>query len=149
MERTREHARPVVARGEQAVPIGVARDIYRAGYWDLLQLDEVASSSCKVALELFDTAVNCGQATAAKYLQRALNAFNHGATDYPDVRADGLLGPVTVDALRRYMKVRGFTAEAVMLRALNAQQGAGYLTDAELRPKDEKYVYGWFANRIA
>lgn len=133
----------------RTMPIGVAQAIYRAQYWNLLHLDDVAQASKPVALELFDTAVNCGVATAGRYLQRALNALNRNGADYPDVEADGVLGPMTVSALRSFLKARGPNGETVMLRALNALQGSGYIADAEARPKDETFVFGWFLNRVA
>ena len=36
----------------------------------------------------------------------------------------------------------------VMLRMLDAQQGAFYMDLAERRPKDERFVYGWFLHRV-
>lgn len=131
------------------MPIGVASAIYRQQYWDLLKLDEVANASKAVALELFDTAVNCGVATAGKFLQRALNVLNRGGRDYPDVTVDGVVGPMTVDALRRFLKARGFEGEPVLLDALNALQGVYYIELAEQRPKDEAFEFGWLKNRVA
>jgi lysozyme family protein len=130
------------------MPLDVAQRIYRADYWDALNLDGVAGISPAVADELFDTAVNCGAVIAGEFLQRALNAFNQRATLYPDVKVDGRIGPKTVDALRRFMAHRGRAGETVMMRALNALQGARYVRLAEIREKDETFVFGWMLNRV-
>lgn len=130
------------------MPLGVAQAIYRQQYWDLLKLDDIAAVSQKIAHELFDTAVNCGTSKAGKFLQRALNAFNRGGRDYPDVQVDGLVGPMTVDAVRRFFKARGYEAEAVLFRALNGQQSVHYIECAEFSPKNEDFEFGWFLNRV-
>lgn len=125
-----------------------ARRIYRAQYWDTLRLDEVSALSVPTALELFDTSVNCGVAVGGQFLQRALNALNREQKDYPDMKVDGLVGPMTVSALRSYLNKRGSTGETVLLRALNSLQGARYIELAEKRQKDEAFVFGWLSNRV-
>lgn len=146
---TEMQARAYGYTGEmRQLPVDLAQRIYRVQYWDLLHLDEVAGVSPALAHELFDTAVNLGQAQAARMLQRALNLFNRSQTLYADMRVDGVVGQVTLAALRSYLANRGHMAEAVLLRALNAQQGAFYLDLAERREKDERFVFGWFANRV-
>jgi lysozyme family protein len=131
------------------MPLGVAQTIYRAQYWDLLRLDEVAQISRRVALELFDTGVNCGTGVAGRFLQRALNVFNRNGQDYPDVAVDNTIGPMTVSAFRRFISVRGVEGETVLMRALNAQQGERYMGLSEAREKDERFVYGWFKERVS
>lgn len=130
------------------MPIGVAREIYFAQFWNLLKLEEVAGVSPKIAKELFDTAVNCGTGKAGRFLQRALNALNRRGKDYPDIEVDGNVGPMTIDALRSFFRVRGFDAEVVLYRALNSQQGTHYIECAEISPKNEDFEFGWFLNRV-
>jgi lysozyme family protein len=102
----------------------------------------------RVAEELFDTGVNMGPKVAATFLQRALNALNRGASDYPDITADGMIGAMTVHALNGYRAKRGEAGEAVLLKALDALQGARYIGIAEANPKQEAFLYGWLANRV-
>jgi lysozyme family protein len=97
---------------------------------------------------LFDTAVNMGPAVAATFLQRALTALNRGGRDYPDLDCDGRIGAQTLDALSRFLKMRGNTAETVLIRAVEALQGERYLSLAEHRPANEAFLYGWLANRV-
>lgn len=131
------------------MPRTVAVYIYRKRYWDALSLDPVALLAPDLAGELFDSAVNLGPETAGKWLQRSLNVLNAGGTLYPDVTADGRVGPMTVAALREYLGKRGQDGAKVLLRALNALQGAFYIGLAESRPTDERFVYGWFFNRVS
>lgn len=131
-----------------AIPVATAKDIYRAGYWDAQSLDTVAMLSRPVAWELFDTGVNMGISQAGEFLQMSLNAFNRQATDYPDVEVDGDIGPATLDALEAFLRRRGADGETVLLRALNALQGAAYIELAERREKDERFVFGWFLQRV-
>lgn len=132
----------------RAMPRSVAVDIYRRIYWLRPRFDEVAKRSERIGFELFDTGVNCGQATAAIFLQRSLSALNRGARDYPDIKADGAIGDATLAALDGYFHVRGEAGETVLLIALNALQGERYISLAEHTPGDESFLYGWLANRV-
>jgi len=127
--------------------------IYRRQYWDTLRLDSVAALSVPIAEELFDTGVNMGIGVAGKFLQRALNALNNLALNnlgaiYTDLTVDGIVGPGTVAALQALLTKRGGSGEVVLLRALNALQGARYIELAEARQKDEAFVFGWLLHRV-
>jgi len=130
------------------LPLEFAADVYRQKYWNLLQLDLVAALNEQVATELFDTAVNTGVSFAGKSLQRALNVFNREQNDFPDIDVDGIIGPSTLRSLRAYLAIRGIAGVRVLHAALNCLQGSFYLELAERRPKDEKFVYGWFNQRV-
>jgi lysozyme family protein len=132
--------------------IDTARSIYLERYWDYMRLEDVAALSKAVAGELFDSGVNCGQAVAGGWLQAALNAFNQQGTLYNDIKIDGGVGRMTLHALKRYFEAHARfgvgAAERVLMRALNAQQGDHYLRLAWARPKDERFAFGWFLNRV-
>jgi len=130
------------------LPQARARAIYRRLYWTAPRIDRVATRAPRLAAELFDTAVNMGPGVAVSFLQRALNALNRGASDYPDVALDGRIGPATLSALDRFLATRGPSAEQVLLRAAEALQGERYLALAEARPANEAFLYGWLANRV-
>lgn len=131
------------------MPVQVARRIYSAMYWDALLLDAVEATAPAIAEELADTGVNQGVKRAGEYLQRSLNVLNDRGRLYGDLVVDGVVGPKTVNALNDYISHRGEDGVTVMLRMLNALQGAFYVDLAERREKDETYVYGWFLNRVA
>ncbi|WP_375381015.1 glycoside hydrolase family 108 protein [uncultured Sphingomonas sp.] len=131
----------------RALPRAQAAAIYRRLYWTAPGLDRVAALAPTLAAELFDAGVNMGTGTAIGFLQRALNALNRGASDYPDVPLDGKVGAGTLAALAAFLRKRGAGGEAVLVRAVQALRGARYVQLAESRPADEAFLYGWLANR--
>jgi lysozyme family protein len=132
----------------RALPRSDAAAIYRRLYWHKPQFDAIANRAPKLAAEMFDTGINMGTGTAAGFLQRALNAVNREGRDYPDLKVDRSVGSATLAALDAFLKKRGKAAESVLLKAVEALQGAHYLNIAEARPSQEAFVYGWLANRI-
>ncbi len=122
--------------------------IYRLLYWQRPGLAAVANHAPALAAELFDTGVNMGPGVGARFLQRALNALNRGAKDYPDVPVDGAIGPATLAALDAFLATRGAAGEAVLIKAVEALQGERYLALAEGRRANEAFLYGWLSNRI-
>lgn len=130
------------------LPREQAASIYRRLYWLRPGFDKVALRAPRIAAELFDTGVNMGTGTAAGFLQRALNALNRSARDYPDIAVDRDVGPRTLSALDSFLKARGSAGEAVLLRAMEALRGERYIALAERRPSQEAFLYGWLAGRI-
>lgn len=125
-----------------------AIDIYRSCYWSVNNLDDVLVLSPPVTEKLFDIAVNMGNYRAGEFLQRILNVLNNGGAYYPDLRTDGQIGARTVAALRSYLDKRGDKGAEVLVTLLTALQGAFYVTLAERRQKDERFMYGWASNRL-
>jgi lysozyme family protein len=132
----------------RALPRAQAARIYRALYWEKPRFDAVAKIAPKIAAELFDTGVNMGSAVASGFLQRALNALNRNGRDYADLIVDRQIGLATLDAVARFIAVRGLAGETVLLKAIEALQGERYIALAEGRPANEAFLYGWMANRI-
>lgn len=130
------------------LPRATAAAIYRKLYWTRPGFDKVAARAPKVAAELFDTGINMGTGIAVGFLQRLLNALNRERRDYPDVAVDRSIGPRTLAALDGYLAARGKAGEAVLVRGLDALQGARYVALAEGQPSQEAFVYGWLANRL-
>lgn len=123
----------------------IAVGIYSTYYWDAVSGDGLLSISISITREVFDTGVNLGVERAAKFLQRVLNVLNYGGIDYGEVVVDGLIGPITLAALGDCFLSKG---EGIILRALNCLQGQYYIDLAERYPKNERFVYGWLANRV-
>lgn len=132
----------------QDMPVSLAREIYRRRYIVEPGFDLVAKIDEAIAAELIDTGVNMGPARAAEMFQRALNVFNAQGSRYPDVFVDGRIGPVTVDALRAFLRWRGAKGQLALLNALNCLQGARYIEIAENNPSQEAFAFGWMLNRI-
>lgn len=125
-----------------------AKAIYRERYWKRPGFERVSDRYPKLAAELFDTGVNMGPKAAAAFLQRVLNVCNRTGTDYPDIPADGDIGPMTLNALDRFKARRGPLGEGVLLRGCDALQGARYIGIAENNPSQEAFVVGWLTNRV-
>ena len=127
------------------MPRQVAFDIYSGKYWDSIRGNDLASLSERVAEEVVDTGVNMGVNRAGKFLQRSLNVLNNRNSLYQDIGVDGNIGPNTVATLRLYLAKRD---EETLVKMLNCLQGAFYVELAERREKDERFISGWFKNRV-
>lgn len=125
----------------------IAMDIYIQRYWTEPQFDRVALLSESIAQELLDTGINMGKAIAVRFLQRALNVLNRQASDYPDITVDGVLGSVSLFALKSFLEKRGKAGEGVLLKMLNAQQSVRYIEIAEANQSQETFEYGWQKER--
>ena len=132
----------------RAYPRAAAVDVYRKLYWHAPGYDQIATRAPALAADLFDTAINMGEAVATGFLQRALNALNRGGRDYPDRPVDGKVSVATLAALDAFLARRAPGGEAVLVKVIDALQGERYLALAEHRPADEAFLYGWLANRI-
>jgi lysozyme family protein len=130
------------------LPQSDAAAIYKRLYWIAPAFDKVAEAAPMLAAELFDTGINMGTGTATGFLQRALNALNRNGSDYGDIVVDRRVGPATLLALGALLRKRGKSGEDVLLKAIEALQGAHYVRLAETRPAQEAFLYGWLANRI-
>lgn len=132
------------------MPRTVAQDIYFKRYVKEPGFDLILAVSPIIAAEMVDSGVNLGQIWPGKWLQTALNAFNNGGKDWPDIAVDGVVGPGTAAALVSYLaKRKNEDGERVMLVALNCQQGARYLDLCQTNRKLEDYEYGWMRNRVS
>lgn len=125
-----------------------ARAIYLQNYWTKPKFNLVDAVSPSIAEELLDTGVNCGTGFAKPLLQKALNLLNQNGTLFADLDADGIYGDKTIKALKTYLDKRGKEGELVLLRILNTYQANRYISLAEKNPTQEKFVYGWFLNRV-
>ena len=132
----------------RVLPRETALAILTADYWTGPRFDQVATISPLIAAEICDTGVNMGPSVPAKWLQRWLSAMNNQGAMYPDLIADGQIGPRTLVALKSFLNARGKEGEAVLIKALNCSQGARYLELAEQRAANETFLYGWVKDRV-
>lgn len=145
---TEQTARAHGYRGDmRMLPRETALDIYRKQFWINPRFYDVSLRYARLGDKLFDIGVNCGPQRASRWLQRALNGFNRGASIYPDVREDGQLGELTLHSLDCYKQHRGDPGEAVVIALVSDQQGMHYLELAERDHTQEANLYGWIANR--
>lgn len=129
-----------------AMPADLVKAIYKSDYWDAHGLDAVDALSAPIAATLFDTAVNGG--APVFWLQRSLNVLNNRQADYGDLPVTGHLGAMTVAALAALLRKRSALGETVILRMLNGFHTVYFVEDAEKRETDERFEFGWIANRI-
>jgi lysozyme family protein len=127
----------------QNLPLHVARGIYATRYWHQPSFDQVNDVSGLLAEELLDTGVNMGTGVAARFLQRALNVLG----PY-NLTADGAIGPMTLHALKEFLKRRGADGEKVLFAMLNAQQSVRYIELAEKDRSQMDFEYGWQRMRV-
>jgi len=119
---------------------------YHNEFWSFLKCEKFEQA---IADELFDTAVNQGKITAAKYLQKSLNLLNNNQRHYKDILIDGKIGNVTINVYIRYMNTSSFPGRSkekninVLLKALNGLQFERYKDIVERSPDQEIYFYGW------
>ncbi|MCF6327595.1 MAG: hypothetical protein L3J21_09935 [Devosiaceae bacterium] len=123
----------------------IAFDIYAEKYWNSVKGDELLSASEMIAAEVVDTAVNMGPNRAGKFLQRSLNALNNRQRLYNDLSVDGKIGFNTISCLELCLMSRD---ETVLAKMLNCLQGSFYIELSERREKDERFIHGWFKNRV-
>jgi lysozyme family protein len=131
------------------LPQDKAAEIYRQQYWIDPKFYDVSLRYPRLAEKLFDCGVNMGPKVASRFVQRALNCLNRGASEYPDTPEDGQIGQMTLAALDAYKQHRGDAGEAVLLKAVNGQQAVRYMEICEHDHTQEEFCYGWLANRVA
>ncbi len=128
---------------ESGLLAGQVEAFYRREFWQQLKCEQMPNQ--ELAEELFEQGVNQGRFTAARHLQRALNVLNRNQNLWADLEVDGVLGPVTVEAVRacdRNGRSPG------LLTALNVLQGYRYFDIAEQNRSQEEWFNGWLG-RIA
>jgi lysozyme family protein len=131
------------------LPRAFTERVYAQRYIIAPKFDKVAEINEAIASELIDTGVNMGPTVAAMALQRWLNALNLHGSKYADLFPDGALGPVSLDALRKFLAWRGQDGVKVLLRALNSSQAMRYLEITENNEKQEDFLFGWMLNRVS
>lgn len=113
------------------------REFYKSSFWDVNKLDFVKSQS--IANEMYDTGVNMGTGTAAKFLQEALNLCNKNGISYPDVSVDGKIGSNGETMIALNTKAN----ETAILNTFNMLQGEKYLNIMRANKAQEKFWFGW------
>lgn len=134
------------------MPRDTAVSIYFNEYYTAPGFGLINPLSAKICEEMFDTGVMSGPNVAIRFLQRALNVLNRSHKDVPlfaDLVVDGQLGSKTAAALQLFLNQRGADGELVVLRMLNALQGAYLIEITERREQNEEFTFGWFLHRVA
>ncbi len=125
------------------LPLATAKNIYLQQYVVKPGFDKYVPLGEGLAAELFDTGVNMGQARAAQFLQRAVNALSGAG-----LVVEGRLGPATARATQAYLAKRKVDGLSNLVKALNCLQGARYIEIVEGNASQRDFINGWFANRV-
>jgi lysozyme family protein len=98
-------------------------DFYRITFWDPMNGDKLANQ--QIANSIFDFGVNAGLSTSVSLAQMVV-----------DVKADGVLGPMSLAAINQHdpeMFIASFTITKI----------ARYINIVKKRPDSRKYFFGW------
>lgn len=120
----------------ESLTIEQAKHIYYRDFWNTKQMELSSIDDEKIAIELFDTAVNMGVGVASKFLQEALNLMNRNQKDWNDLVIDGFCG---VETFKAYKKAR----KDILLKVLNGLQFCKYKSIVESNPSQEVFFNGW------
>ena len=103
--------------------------IYKRDFWDSLRIEALPAI---LRYAYFDAAVNCGAATAALFLQRALG-----------VRADGIIGPITRAALDAVVNSPNPAALIELLEEFCWCRAQHHARIAVRRVSSQQFLPGW------
>lgn len=131
----------------EAMPIEAAKAIYKRKYWDALALDQIGALSEHVAVELFDSGVNCGPTLAGRWLQRSVNCLNRDSA-WPELIVDGKPGAKTAEAVAGLLRQRGKEGESVLVATCDGLQTAHYVEITERNKSLRSFFFGWIRNRV-
>lgn len=123
-----------IARMPQVQRASAVANFYQTEFWNVMQLGGLDSQD--LANRVLDCGVNCGLYTATRMLQRAANSLGL------DLSVDGILGPVSLDA------INGIDPER-MLAAYRQARVELYENIVKLNPADEVYLPAWKARAMA
>jgi lysozyme family protein len=112
--------------------------LYRVRYWDVQRLDLLAEISGAVALEVFESGVNCGPSMGGKFLQRAVNFLVPERSR--TLLEDGVIGPKTRLEVR--LLVAGGYESALVL-AQNGEQYGHYRGLVDRSDRYRSFSRGW------
>lgn len=121
-----------------------AQQVYVRDYIERPGFDKVIAMSPAVGEKLVDAGVNAGPGRAARWFQQSLNHLGRGGADFPQVGADGQIGPKTLAAYQALERKRGrVKACELTLKLMDAQQGAHYMS-----LNKPMFIVGWADHRL-
>lgn len=110
----------------------LVRDYFKTNYWDVYSLDKLSVQF--MANELFDTGVNCGTSTSAKFFQRVLKIMSDKT-----LTIDGKVGDKTLAAFEKLSPRDKYDVWILF----NALQGEKYIAICENNPSQDRFIRSW------
>ena len=126
----------VTATDVKNMTVTEAKQIYKANYWDKLNLDKV--SYLNIAAIAFDQAVNRGPKPAGKAIQSSVNVIKK-ATGQTLLVVDGDIGPKSLNGITR---LDGYQAERVCAEMIKEAQ-LNYVSIVRRNPSQIVFLTGW------
>lgn len=142
-------AQLVAALKADAELVEMAAQMFKKGYWDPFNLDELPDQA--LAEEIYEQAVNMGGGTSAKNIQEALNLCNTKLVKnevvqlWPDLALDMQIGPATHAALK---SCQASGRMKNLLDVINSLQAEDYINIARRSPSQRVYIPGWISQRV-
>lgn len=118
------------------------QEFYYRNFWLESHADKIATLDADIAVELFDTAVNCGTGAAARILQQSLNMLNRNGKIYHDIEVDGVIGSDTFSAMRAILAYDRKSSSNIF-KWMNIIQGKRYIEIMVHDPSQEEFARGW------
>jgi len=120
----------------------LTKKFYREKYWlnRRVNLGVISQKHPKVAIELFDIAVNMGVLRAAQFVQRTVNILNKDEKLGNNLKVDGWVGAKTISEIDKYR-------ESYLLKLIILLKAKHYIDIVESNETQEKFIRGWI-NRI-
>lgn len=114
------------------------RGFYKQEYWVKAKCHVIAPISRKIAIELFDSSINCGISRAVMFLQAALNNCSYGLTK-ESLLVDGKIGEQTIQNI----DILCPKYEKALYKAMNGEQYEHYEGICKKKPSQWKFFRGW------
>lgn len=112
----------------KALSLDEAKKIYYCDYWLKGKFEEIRDE--RVAIKLFDLAINVGITQANRIIQRALRSTGNNVKD------DGILGPISLKAIN--------SSNANLLICALCSEAAGYYRLlAAINTNMKQFLNGW------
>lgn len=120
-------------------------EFYKKQFWDCNNLDLACDQV--TANAIYDCGVLFHPKTAAAWVQLSLNALNQGATLWPDLVCDGVLGKVSISCLNICCGDHS-PNRARLLACLSAFRITHHLNSLTSRPSNERFFVGWLDRAV-
>ncbi len=129
------------------MPIELAYHIYYVSWWCKLKLDYISNVSVELAEILFDWGINGGRKRAAKYFQMILTTHNKKGKFYPNIKPDGAIGRLTLDAFDAYQLIPYPSVMEKLIWLMHAGRAHRFIEISYERPdeRNESFTNGWTA----
>lgn len=116
-------------------------NFYKENFWNKIKGDKILEISEKIAFYIFDTAVNMGWKTAAKFLQSAINNIYEKHNKNKKIVVDGLIGNKTLSALKETSNLS--ECEYELLLEIIKERSIKYAKIVSHNPSQSKFIHGW------